>query len=30
LLDNTRERMLGLLYALHKHDREQLLKMFVD
>ncbi len=30
LIDNTRERWLGLLYALHKHDREQLLKMFVD
>ncbi len=30
LFDNTCERWLGLLYPLHKDDRERLLKMFVD
>ncbi len=30
LLDNTCERWRGLLYALHKDDREQLLKMLID
>ena len=30
LFDNTCERWLGLLYALHKDDREQLLRMLVD
>lgn len=30
LYDKTCARWRGLLYALHKHDREQLLKMLVD
>ncbi|WP_458718740.1 hypothetical protein [Candidatus Nitrosocosmicus sp. R] len=30
LFDNTCERWRGLLYAFHKDDREQLLKMLVD
>ncbi len=30
LFDNTCERWRGLLYALHKDDREQSLKMLVD
>lgn len=30
LFDNTCERWIGLLYALHKDDREQLLRMLVD
>jgi hypothetical protein len=30
LFDKTCERWLGLLYALHKDDREQLLRMLVD
>jgi hypothetical protein len=30
LFDNTGERWRGLLYALHKDDRERLLKMLVD
>ena len=30
LFDNTSERWRGLLYALHKDDRERLLKMLVD
>ena len=30
LFDKTCERWRGLLYALHKDDREQLLKMLVD
>jgi len=30
LFDKTCERWRGLLYALHKEDREQLLKMLVD
>ena len=30
LIDNTCERWCGLLYALHKDDREQLLRMLVD
>lgn len=30
LFDNTGEKWRGLLYALHKDDRERLLKMLVD
>ena len=30
LFDNTCERWRGLIYALHKDDRERLLKMLVD
>jgi hypothetical protein len=30
LFDKTCERWRGLIYSLHKDDREQLLKMFVD
>ncbi len=30
LFDKTCEKWLGLLYALHKDDREQLLRMLVD
>jgi hypothetical protein len=30
LFDKTCERWRGLLYALHKDDRERLLKMFID
>ena len=30
LFNKTCERWLGLLYALHKDDRKQLLKMLVD
>ena len=30
LFDKTCERWRGLLYALHKDDREQLLRMLVD
>ena len=30
MFDNTCERWRGILYALHRDDREQLLKMLVD
>jgi hypothetical protein len=30
MFDKTCKRWRGLLYSLHKDDREQLLKMFID